>query len=305
MESAPPARERRQDNVPVEKPGPHPLLLRLGRELKRRREATGCKRPETAKKVRVDGSTLFRAEEGRNTPNVRLVEDLCDLYEVSPATRGALLDLLERAKTPPWWAVYNIPKDFGLCLTREEDAASIDWFELGLVPGLLQTEDYARTVIAAGPNTGDIEARIELRMKRQDILNRPSPPALSVVIPEEVLYRPVGGWHVHARQAESLLRATEQPNISLQVVPRAAGYYRGLTAASFQVHHAAPDSDGTVREPTAVYAESLSGSTYREDPSEVFRYTEAFDDIREAALGPEESRTTIKHAIEEARQHHV
>lgn len=293
------------DRVP---PKTSPPGLRLGRELNRLREAAGYEGrrgvERAAAEIEVSPATIYRAEKGEGLKKERDVRAMCQLYGASPERTAVLLDLVRQVKTPGWWAGYDIPADLGLYLGMEQAAAEIWWFEPLVVPGLLQTEDYARMIITAGrPGAADEAAArmIRFRMERQLILDRsPNPPSLHVMLGEEALRRPVGGPAVHAAQLTRLAETAALPAVSVRVVPIAAGYYRGLATGSFEVVHFPPDSDGQVYEPPTVYAEGgFAGAGYFEDPGGVARYTEAFEGIRGRALTEADSLTLIRQAAEE------
>jgi hypothetical protein len=122
------------------------------------------------------------------------------------------------------------------------------------------------------------------------------------VIGEEALHRPIGGARVQAAQLDRVLQAADMPNVSVRVVPIATGMYQGVGTGPFTVLFQHPDTDGHSYEPPTVYAETFASGAYLDDPDEVGRYTTAFEDIRSCALSTEDSRTLIKHSMEELRQ---
>ncbi|HEX4830923.1 MAG TPA: helix-turn-helix transcriptional regulator [Trebonia sp.] len=290
----------------VDKPNTSPPGLRLGRELKRLREAAGYDGRKGAERIAaetgISPATIYRAEKGEGVKKERDIRALLDLYRASTERSAALMELVSQTRTPGWWAEYDIPVHLGLYLGMEQVAAEIWWFEPLLIPGLLQTEDYARTIITAGRSGADdpeVTAKIRFRMERQAILLRSErPPALHVAVGEEALRRPIGSAAIHAAQLERLLQATDLPNVSVHVVPIAVGFYRGVSTGPFEVLHFPPDSDGVVYEPPTVYAELFTSGGYFDDPAEVSRYTAAFEDIRNRALDEADSEALIKRAVE-------
>lgn len=290
---------------------PTPPGLRLGRELKRLREAAGYTGrrgvEQVAAELEISGATIYRAEAGAGLRKDRDVRDLCGIYSASPERTAALLELARQDRTPGWWAGYDIPAHLALYLGLEEVAQEIWWFEPLLMPGLIQTEDYARTVITAGSTAAaddaETAAKIRFRLERQAVLLRAErPPTLDVMIGEEALRRPIGGESIQAAQLDRLLQAADMPNVSVRVVPIAAGMYQGVGTGPFEVLFQPPDTDGLSYEPPTVYAETFTSAAYLDDPAEVSRYRTAFEDIRGCALSPEDSRTIIKDSIEGLRK---
>ncbi len=283
-----------------------PPALRLGRELSRLREAAGYPGRKGAEQVAAETgisvATIYRSEKGEGLKKERDIQALLAVYRANSDRAGALMEMVRQTKTPGWWAGYDIPEHLALYLGMEEVAAEIWWFEPLLTPGLLQTEDYARTIIRAdGLPADDAEtaSKIQFRMDRQAVLLRDErPPALHVVMGEEALRRPIGSPAIQTAQLEALLQAADLPNVSVRVVPVAAGFYQGVGTGPFEVLHFPPDSDGVVYEPPTVYAEAFRSAGYFDDPADVSRYTTAFQDIRRCALSEADSRTLIKNSTE-------
>ena len=287
-----------------------PPALRLGRELSRLREAADYVGRKGAEQVAaatgISVATIYRAEKGEGLKKERDVRALLDLYRASPERAGALMEMVRQTKTPGWWAGYDIPADLGLYLAMEQAADTIWWFESCFVPGLLQTEDYARTILTgSSPDApeDEIASKIRFRMERQRVLNgAPVPPALHVLIDEAVIRRPIGGPAVHVPQLDRLHQAAAMPNVSLGIVPFDAGYHLGLDTGSFELLKFPPDSDGQVYETPTVYADGgYAGTKYIDSSEEVARYAAAFEAIRRRALSETESRNMIKQVTEVAR----
>jgi transcriptional regulator with XRE-family HTH domain len=289
---------------------PTPPGLRLGRELRRLREAagyTGRKGVEqVAAALEISGATIYRAEAGAGLRKDRDVRGLCTIYGASPDRTAALQELARQDRTPGWWAGYDIPVHLALYLAMEEVAAEIWWFEPLLMPGLIQTEDYARTIITAGHPTAadnpETVSKVRFRMERQAVLlRRERQLTLDVVIGEEALHRPIGGASIQTAQLDRLLQAADMPNVSVRVVPIAAAMYQGVGTGPFEVFLQSPDTDGLSYEP-AVYAETFLSAAYLDDGDDVSRYQAAFEDIRRCALSTEDSQTLIKDSIEGLRK---
>ncbi|TWG10842.1 helix-turn-helix protein [Actinoplanes teichomyceticus] len=207
--------------------------------------------------------------------------------------RGRLRDLAREGRVRAWWAPYrsSVPDPYDEYLALEADATLISQWEAQVMPGLLQTDEYARAVIETGADIEDndvIQRRLTVRMSRPERFFRKHPePRLDVVLDEGVLLREVGGRQVLLRQLERLLVATGQPGVEVQILPFEAGAHAGLTESFLVLEFA----EGT-RNPV-VHSEGLTGGHFRVKPEEIEMYQDAFDDLRERALSPEESRTVI------------
>jgi Domain of unknown function (DUF5753) len=226
----------------------------------------------------------------------RDVRDMLDLYKVGPEQREALIQIARDARQKGWWHAYTdvpvVPGYIGL----EVSAAAIDTFGAMLVPGLLQTAEYAREVLLAlRPDlpAEQIERRVELRMARQSILAGDQPPRLRAVLDEAMLRRPVGGPAAMRRQLQHLGRAAERPGITLQVLPLRVGAHPGMDGA-FTVFRFSQPSD-----PEVVHLEHTTGDLYLETAEETARYAAAFEELCDVALGPEESAALVASAARE------
>ena len=182
-------------------PGSGPTVLRilLGSQLRKLREAKGISRDDAGYRIRASGSKISRMELGRVSFKERDVTDLLDLYGVDdPGERAALVDLARQANSPGWWHKYSdvLPDWFQVFVGLEEAASLIRTYEIQFVPGLLQTADYTRAVVQLGQRGAprdEIEHRVNLRLERQRVLARRSPPRVWVVVDEAALRRPIGG----------------------------------------------------------------------------------------------------------------
>ncbi len=291
-----------------------PPALRLGRELKRLREAAGYKSQhavrELGKTLEISPATIWRIEKGEGLKKEKDIRSMCEVYGATPDRTAALMDLLSQSKAPGWWAEYGdgiIPADLRLYLALEQAADTIWWFEPGFVPGLLQTEDYAKAAITEGsPGVSDdeIAAKIRFRVERQQRVldHEPTPPSLHVLIDEAVIRRNIGGPAVHAAQLDQLHQAAGMPNVSLGIVPFSVGFHPGLDTGSFELLHFPPDSDGQVYESPTVYHDGgYAGTQYIDSSGEVARYSAAFEAIQRCALSESESRNMIKQVAEVTR----
>jgi transcriptional regulator with XRE-family HTH domain len=270
---------------------------RLALELLRRREAAGFTREEAARQLEWSTSTIFRIETGRSRPQPGNVRVLLELYGVSGSERDGLIRLAREARQPGWWHSFRdvLPNPYEVFIGLEAGAASIRNFEPVVVPGLLQTEEYARQMSRGGPrelDREDIERRVQVRMERQRILTREDRPRLWAVIDEAVIRRVVGGPEVMREQLRHLIECAEQGKTTLQVVPFSAGAHAGTTGPFIILDFPEPT------DPSVVYVETLAGDLYLEERADVDRYTLAFDRLLAAALHPDDSVRLVQQAAE-------
>ncbi len=223
--------------------GPTVRRMLLGAQLRRLREAKGLSRDQAGWHIRASESKISRMELGRVSFKERDVADLLTLYGiVDEDERSALLTLARQANSPGWWHAYGdlLPTWFQSFPGLESAASVIRTYEVQLVPGLLQTADYARAVIQLRHDRTDdseIDRRVQLRLTRQDVLNRrPHPPRLWAVVDEAVLRRAIGGPRVMRAQIQHLIDVCERPNVQLQIVPFEVG---GPRWCGRRLHHPA------------------------------------------------------------------
>jgi transcriptional regulator with XRE-family HTH domain len=270
---------------------------RLVRELKRLREASGMGPDEVARRLDFSKSKLYRIENGKARVDHDDLEDMLDLFDVRSPERDALIALGRDSRRRGWWTTY---KDVftGSYVGLESEAARIQ-ITSHIVPGLFQTADYARAVIAATApwlDAGEIDRRVVARTVRQDaVLGREDPPDIHAVLDEAALHRNIGGADVMREQRAALAKASTQLGTTLQVLPFAAGANAGLEGDF--VILAFPDPEDT---PVA-YAEGLFGDLYLESKEELDRYTFAWTHLLDKALGPAESTAMITELLKENR----
>jgi transcriptional regulator with XRE-family HTH domain len=257
--------------------GPTVRRILLGSQLRRLREAKGISREEAGYHIRGSESKISRLELGRVSFKERDVEDLLTLYGVTDeAERAPFLAMVREANQQGWWQSFSevLPNWFQPYIGLEESASLIRTYELQFIPGLLQTEDYARAVIAQG-NRGmprdAIDARVNVRMSRQKLLTRSDAPRLWVVIDEAALRRPIGGTKTMKAQIEHLLEQMNQPSLTLQVMPFDFGGH-AAEGGAFSILRF-PEADI----PDVVYIEVLGGANYLDKREDVDRYMEAMD----------------------------
>lgn len=277
--------------------GPTARRLVLGSQLRRLREAAGISREDAGYAIRGSGSKISRLELGRVGFKERDVADLLTLYAVTDSTdRESFLDLVRRSNEPGWWHRYNdlLPNWFQDFVGLEESASRIQSYETQFVPGLLQTERYARAVSSEGHPEfpeAELDRRVRLRMQRQRMFAQPKAPRLWAVIDESVLHRPIGGREVLREQIQALLDATTSPAISLQLLPFELG--RSAAEGAFTIlRFAEPEI------PDIVYLEHLCGALYLDKAEDVEVYSKVAHRLAVDAQTPVQTRETLKKALE-------
>src|SRR5215831_12561176 len=280
-------------------PGQNPTLRgrRLAMELLRRREATGMSREEVARQLEWSTSTIFRIETGRSRPQPGNVRILLELYGVTGSERDGLIQLAREARQPGWWHSFRdvLPNPYEVYIGLEAGAATIRNFEPVVIPGLLQTPDYAREMFRRGPRELDrdeVERRVEVRVARQQILAREDRPRLWAVVDEAVIRRVVGGPGIMREQLRHLADSGEHGKTTIQVVPFSAGAHAGTTGPFIILDFPEPT------DPSVVYVETLAGDLYLEERADVDRYTLAFDPLLAAALHPDDSVRLVQQAAD-------
>jgi hypothetical protein len=273
--------------------GPSVRRLILGSQLRKLREQAGISCAEAGYSIRGSASKISRMETGRISFKERDVDDLLTLYGLSDQDdRAQLMSLVAQTKQTGWWHRYNerMPKWFEDYVGLEEAAARIQSWELQFIPGLLQTEDYARQVAVHGHQRAaeeTIESIVELRMRRQKILGGTHPPRLWMVIDESVLHRTLGSAAMLKKQIDRLLELTELSHISLQVIPYAKSGY--VAEGAFSILRFAE-----AELPDIAYIEHLTGALYLERPDEIEVYGRAFDRLVVDAETPRGSRQFLE-----------
>ncbi|MGH3319508.1 MAG: helix-turn-helix domain-containing protein [Streptosporangiaceae bacterium] len=269
-------------------------LRRLGAELRRMREAGGLTLDQAGELLERSPSSLSKIENGRVSIKPRDLRIILDGYALSdPEKREALLGVARHGRKKGWWVSYSdllLPAYKDL-IALESDAATFRTFETVLVPGLLQTEDYARAVqwgARLATNHEEIDAFVNIRMSRQRVLTREKQPLqLWAILGEAVLLQQIGGRGVMRLQLEHLLEAAELPNVTLQAMPYMAGAHPGVNGP-FVILGFPDYSDLDV-----VLLENLTSSVYLEREDEIALYGLVFDHLRAHAMSPAESLAMI------------
>jgi transcriptional regulator with XRE-family HTH domain len=267
-------------------------LRRLAAELRALRESAGLTREDVADRTGINTVTLYRVENARARPQARTLMTLLDLYEVAGERKAELRAILRDARQRGWLQAYEsmLPQPYTTYIGFEAEAASIWNYETLFVPGLLQTEDYARAVTRAGIPGGtddEIGQRVEIRMHRQQVLEGDNPPGLWVIMDEAAIRRQVGGSAVMRAQLDRLVHAAALPHITLQIIPFSAGAHAGMLG-SFVLMQFEDESVTDV-----IYLDSMAGTLFLESGAELRRYRLAFEYLRADALSPDGSRVLL------------
>jgi transcriptional regulator with XRE-family HTH domain len=259
-------------------------LRRLAAQLRELREGAGLTQEEVSERTGKDRSTLYRLESAHQRPQKSTLIQLLDLYGVAEPRRAELLTLLRDAGQRGWMRPYRseLPDVYSDYIGFEDEARSISNYESLFVPGLLQTEAYARAQLRGTlPTASDeeIESRVAARMERQPVLVKDDAPKLWAIMDESALRRAVGGHDVMRGQVARLLEARSLPNVTIQVIPFGAGAHPGMDGSFVILGF--PDGE----DPSIVYTESAAGGLFLEEDAELRRYILMFEHLRAAASG--------------------
>ncbi len=269
---------------------------RLAAELRRLRNDTGLSIEGVASQLKWPGSKISRVENRQVGISTRDLRKLLDLYRVTDrAYREELLEMGRRATERGWWQSYTgvVPSAYANLIGLEAEAATIRTYEPELVPGLLQTPDYARSVIRAGrptDTTEEIDRRVEVRLERQEVLTRidPPPPKINVVLNEGVLVRRVGTPEVMRAQIEHLMRERDRANIVIQILPFSAGEHPAMVGPFAMLTFLDPADQGVVN------VENVMGALALEKAEELRAYEDVWGAIQARAASPEDSRAVMR-----------
>jgi transcriptional regulator with XRE-family HTH domain len=281
------SRGKKRPSVP-EVRSPTVRRRELGALLRALRNQKGLTVDQVADRLLCSPSKVSRMETGHSVATPRDIRDLCVLYEVTDqAERDRLMTLARESKQQAWWQSYDL--GYATYVGLEAEAVAISDFQSSVVPGLLQTADYARaghegTMPRLRPD--QIEMLIEAKLTRQRILAQDNPTRFIAVLDEAVLHRVVGGLRVMESQLERLIEAARLPNVTLQVIPFSVGAHPGLES-NFNILQLPPPTPGIV------YVEGLVGSIYLERSDDLERYREVFESLQTIALSPKDTMDAI------------
>lgn len=283
--------------MPETEPRRSPTLRRrrLSDELQTLREAAGLTAVDVDRRLDWTPGKLAKMERGVwQRPNPRDIRDLLDLYGVDDERRRDYFLMLAReGRERDWWHPYRkmLSERYSTYLGLEAGAASVLTFQSGMLPGLLQTADYARAIMRDGPaelSAEEIDARVEIRTARQDLLTREQDPLrLVAVLDEAVLHRRVGGDAAMRDQFQHLLDLADLPRVTIQVVLFAVGAHAGLSGPFTILEFPEP------ADPDAVFSDNIAGELLLEEPTDVARFKLAYQRLTAVAASPADSIAMI------------
>jgi transcriptional regulator with XRE-family HTH domain len=286
--------------------GGSPLVQRrrLRAELRKARQATDppLTQEQVAHEMDWSLSKVMRIESASSGISANDLKALLQLYGVKdPGQIDSLLALARAARERSWWSKYRdvAPPSLLQLIEYESAAHTVRQFENLLIPGILQTEDYARAVIRSyyeeGPGSDQRRALVELRTQREKLFDGDNPPSFIFVLDEAVIRRPVGGSSVMHRQLRGLLEVAEKPNITVDVVPFSVGLHPGMKGP-FKVIEFADPQDRDI-----VFLEGPRGDIISDDPADASSYKEMFERLRKVSLGPRDSLAYIAKFADKVR----
>jgi transcriptional regulator with XRE-family HTH domain len=272
-----------------------PIVRRreLGAFLRRLRDENGMSVKQVTERLMCSPSKVSRIETGQRSATPRDVRDLCDLYGVTDqAERDHLMNLAREAREHGWWQIYDLPEAYSTYIGLEAEALSIRDYDSAVVPGLLQIADYASALFeeplpqqppTAELTSGAIDQRLEVRLRRQDLLGAEGNlRSFWAILDEAVLHRVVGSKSVMRRQLDRIIEVSKTPKVTLQIVPYSAGAHPGLNS-TFNILEFSGDV------PDVVYVEGVIDRPYVERPDDLERYRQVFDRMCQIAMTPEQS----------------
>jgi transcriptional regulator with XRE-family HTH domain len=280
----------------------------LGRQLRDMRNRARITVRAAAKALEWSEAKMWRIETGQTSMRTHDVKLMCEVYAAPARLVKVLTGLAEETKSTGWWHAYGdtIPEWFDVYVGLEEEASEISEFQSDLVPGLLQTADYYRTMVrnfAPEMTDEEVERRVELRIARQALLTRTvEPPQFNAVLSESILLRPIGERRIMADQLRHLAKLSDLPNVSLRVIPFRAGYHAGVDTGAFVLLRFPQNADGSESEPPVVYIEGITGALYLEKPREVEKFAGVFASLVDSALDVRASQSYILQAAREFEQ---
>ncbi len=280
--------------MPPARSVPSVSLRRLAGHLGGLRTQAGLSQEDVTERTGINRATLYRIEAGRSRPQKRTLNALLDLYGLDGPCRDEIVELATNTNQQDWLRPYHadLSDQYTAYISFESEACAVQNFEPMFIPGLLQTEDYARAVIRdiwSAASAADVEQHVRARMERQKRLAGADPLRLSAVMSEAALRHQVGGPSVMAEQLRNLLAAAAAPHIDVRVIPFAAGAHPGMLGA-FSVM-TFPEHSGIA------YLDGLAGDLFLEAESDRVRYTSVFGSLLATALDHDESLALIESSL--------
>lgn len=286
--------------MPGKRQTPTVRLRRLAAELRALRKSSGLTRDEVVERTGINVATLYRIEHARVRPQTRTLRTLLSLYAVDEPKQNDLLALLRDARQRGWLHAYQseLPEQYTTYIGFEGEARSVWNYESLFVPGLLQTEDYARAVIRGVLPTAsrdEIEHRVVVRMERQEVLRNDNAVELWAIVDEAALRRQVGGRDTMRAQLTHILEVDELPHVTFQVIPFDVGAHAGMPGSFVLMQF----TEATI--PDVIYIDSMAGDLFLEEESDVRRYRLVFEHLRAVAVSPGASRSLVTSLLAEMR----
>lgn len=273
-------------------------LRRLAAELRGLRTSANLSREDVSERTNINPASLYRIETAKVRPQRRTLLTLLDLYGVvDEQQRNDLVALSRQATQLGWLQAYEseLPEQYTTYISFEAEARSVRNYESLFVPGLLQTERYAHSVVQGVlplASSEEVKRRVEARMQRQHSLSKKSPLRLWAIIDEAALCRQVGSADIMIEQLRALVEASKQPHVTFQVIPFLVGAHPGMPG-SFVVMDFPDPAD-----PDLVYTDSMAGDLFMEREADVRRYTVIFEHLQAAAVNPADSVQIIEAHVE-------
>jgi transcriptional regulator with XRE-family HTH domain len=281
--------------MPARRPTPTLRLRRLAAELRRLRTEAGLTREDVSGRTGINEATLYRIETAKARPQARTLTTLLDLYDVPDEVRTELAALARQSGEQSWLQSFpsELPEPYPTYISFEGEARSLLNYESLFIPGLLQTEEYARATLSRGSPTAtkeEIQSLLEARMSRQAVLLREQPLRLWAIVDEAAFHRQVGGREVMRSQLRRLAEAADLPHVTFQAVPYDVGAHPGMAGAFVLLQFDDPGASDVV------YVESGSGDLFMESQTDVTRFTTIFEHLRALALPPDASVSLVMSA---------
>lgn len=274
------------------RPGPSARSRRLAQTLRKIRAEKGSSAAEVGKELGMSGSKINRIETCEIGIYLDDLEKLLDFYQVTQQRRVELLDIARHAEQRSWLRTRNahFPADWQTWSDFEDEATGLRHYSPLVIPGLLQTPEYARAVISATSDAmpeREIDDLVANRMARRDLLSRPQPIQLHVILEESALTRRPGDVACHVRQLRHLEDEAGRGNITLQILPSSVGLHAGMAGAFILLAYD--------EEPSLIWLEQLVSSLFLEEDEHIETYQATWRSLTEAALTPEQTLDRLRH----------
>jgi len=280
-------------------PGPMVRRRQLGAALRRYRTSRHLSIKQVAEQLLCSEAKISRIETAQRNATLRDVRDLSNMYDLPEAVKTVLMDLARGSRERGWWQDKNLDAAMETLIGMEGSADSISEFECLIIPGLLQTNEYANAILEVWEPTQQ-QKSVDIRIRRQRIFYESSRPAFNIIMDEAAIRRSVGSTSIMRRQIERLIEAANTV-ARIQIIPFSAGAHLGMTNGFtiLQFPQIPALAEGAEEQSiqAVVYAETLSGGTYYDDTPDVERHIAAFADLRTRALSPEQSINFLRNAV--------